>query len=122
MLVILVTEKKLKIPICMPIRKDGVEQFVGTYMAYLHMAYIHVGRKYEPRADSISGNPVSLLLSQPRRKGAAGQTADWEGRSSGSELNGRDGGYLVISEEGYRNGFRTAGIASAHPQVPWGGP
>lgn len=75
-LIILVTEKKLKIPICMPIRKDGVEQFVGTYMAYLHMAYIHMGRKYRPEANSVAGNLTSLHLSQLRRKGAAGQTAD----------------------------------------------
>lgn len=85
-LIILVTEKKLKIPICMLIRKDGVEQFVGTYMAYLHMAYIHTGRKYGPKVDSVAGNLTFLHLSQPRRKEAAGRTADWEGKSSGSEL------------------------------------
>lgn len=83
----------------MPIRKDGVEQFVGTYMAHLHTAYIHLGRKYGPKANSIAENLTSLLLSQPRRKGAADQTAHWEGKSSGSELNGWDGGYLVYSQE-----------------------
>lgn len=56
-------------------------------------------RKYGPKANSIAGNLTVLHLSQPRRKEAAGQTADWEGKSSGSELNGRDGEYLVYSEE-----------------------
>lgn len=98
-LIILVTEKKLKVPICMLIRKDGVEQFVGTYMAYLHMAYIHTGRKYGPKVDSIAGNLTFLHVSQPRRKKAAGRTAHWEGKSSGSQLNGREREYLVYSEE-----------------------
>lgn len=69
MLIILVNEKKLKIPICMPIRKDGVDQFVGTYMAYLHMAYIHTGRKHEPKADSVAGSSSPVTSPNQEERG-----------------------------------------------------
>lgn len=114
-LIILVTETKLKIPICMPIRKDGIEQFVGTYMAYLHMAYIHMGRKYRPKASSVAGNLISLTSPNQEERGQQAKLQTWEGKSSGSEINGRKGGYLGLFRGGGWNGFRTAGIASAHP-------
>lgn len=75
MLIILVTEKKLKIPICMPIRKDGIDPFVDTYMAYLHMAYIHKGRKHEPKADSVAGSSPPFA-SPKQKKGIADLTAE----------------------------------------------
>lgn len=65
--------EELKIPICMPIRKFGVEQFVGTYMAYLHMAYIHMGRNFGPKADSAAG--ISPPVTSPNQE-ERGQQAE----------------------------------------------
>lgn len=56
-------------------------------MAYLHMAYIHLGRKHEPKADSAMGAHLapSLLI---KRKGDSRPDC----RSSGTEPNVRESG------------------------------
>lgn len=60
-------------------------------MAYSHTAYIHLGRKHKPKANSVMGAhlPPSLLI---KRKGDSRPNC----RSSGTELNVRGPG---LSEE-----------------------
>lgn len=114
-LVILVTEKKLKLPICMLLRKDGINQFVGTYIWHIYIWHIYIrGENINQRPVQLQGAHVSSPLPR-RRKGTAGLTADlgkqefwlwakWE----------RGRGYPVYWRRDW-DGFRTAGIISAPP-------
>lgn len=75
-LIILVTEKKLKIPICMPIRKDGIDPFVGTYIWHIYIWHIYTwGENTNQRPIQLQG--AHLPLPPPRRrKGIADLTAE----------------------------------------------
>lgn len=74
-LVILVTEKKLKLLICMLLRKDGINQFVGTYIWHIYIWHIYIwGENINQRPIQLQGAHLSSPL--PRsRKGTAGLTA-----------------------------------------------
>lgn len=64
------------------------------------MAYIHMGRKHKPKANSAAGSSPSLRLSQEEERGQqASYLQSWEGKSPGSELNGRRVGVWPTEEE-----------------------
>lgn len=74
-LIILVTEKKLKLPICMPLGKDGINQFVGTYIWQIYIWHIYIwGENINQRPIQLQGAHLSPPL--PRRKGTAALTAE----------------------------------------------
>lgn len=88
--------------------KNNVDRFVGTiYMAYSHMAYIHMGKKTRTKGQFSHGKLPSLHLFKLRGKGTAGLTAGPGRQRTGTELNGRVSG--LFWGKGW-NGLRIAGI------------
>lgn len=108
--------EELKIPICMPIRKDGVERFVSTYVAYLFTYGIYTyGEKLWAKGPFSCRGLTSRHFSQPRRKGAAGRTVDLGRQKFWLWAKWKGGRGSGLFWGGGWNGFRTAGIARAHP-------
>lgn len=97
-LIILVTEKKLKLPICMPLRKDDINQFVGTYIWHIYIWHIYIwGENINQRPIQLQGAHLSPPLPR-RRKGTASLSAEL-GRQESWLWAKWDGGGGVRSTE-----------------------
>lgn len=114
-LIILVTEKKLKLPICMPLRKDDINQFVGTYIWHIYIWHIYIwGENINQRPIQLQGAHLSLPLPR-RRKGTASLSAELGRQESWLWAKWDGGGGCPVYRRRDWDGFRTAGIISAPP-------
>lgn len=58
-----------------------------------------MGRNSGPKAHSAAGVSPPVTSPNQEERGQQAELQTWEGKSSGSELNGREGEDLVYSEE-----------------------